>query len=120
MIDIFESLMDGKPEYPAAFQAARTFWATFFAEHDHDDNAGLKTAIEDAQTSFQWAMEEVGLIPPFAKSIMALTCVCALYEDGFEDREYAKRVIDAFKSSKSLSLGIGSSAEEVERLYGLS
>lgn len=119
MIDMIESLMKGEPQYAAALRVAKTFWDEFFAEHAADDASSLQKAIESAQVRFQWALEEVGLIAPFAKSIMALTCIASLYDDGFEDRVLANRVVNALVTSKSLSLGIGSSATEVAALYDL-
>jgi hypothetical protein len=119
MIDVIEGLMSGSSVYPAAFARAKMFWIEFFATHSGDSASDLQDAIEGEQISFQWAMEEVGLLPPLAKQIMAVTCVGSLYEDGFADRELAKRVAQAMITSKSLSLGIASSAEEVARFYDL-
>ena len=119
MIDMIESLMKGEPQYPAALKAAKVFWDDFFAEHAGDDDEALQAAIDAAQMRFQWAVEKAGLTSPFAKSIMALTCVASMYNDGFEDQGLAKRVIAAMVRSKSLSLGIGSSAKEVAVLYDL-
>lgn len=50
---------------------------------------------------------------------MAVTCVGSLYNDGFAHPELARRVVRAMSTSRSLSLGIGTSAEEVGRLYDL-
>ncbi|GGE98152.1 hypothetical protein [Sphingomonas prati] len=119
MIDVFEALLKGDATYPAAFMRAKVFWDEFFAEHSGVGDAELKTAVEGAQIPFQWAMEEVGLTAPFAKGIMAVTCVGSLYDDGFAAPELAARVVEAMRTSRSLSLGIGSSAEEVSRLYQL-
>lgn len=119
MIDVIEGLLIGSSPYPAAFERAKTFWGDFFANHASDAEGDLQKAIEDEQIAFQWAMEKVGLIPPLAKSIMAVTCVGSLYEDGFADRDLAERVVRVMRSSTSLSLGIPRSAEEVGRLYDL-
>lgn len=119
MIDIIESLLGGNSPYPAAFARAKIFWDDFFATHANDPEPDLQKAIEAQQIKFQWAMEEVGLIPPFAKAIMALTCIGSLYEDGFANPALAERVVRVMGSSKSLSVGIPSSAEEAGRLYNL-
>ncbi|MVA12971.1 hypothetical protein GOZ78_23490 [Agrobacterium vitis] len=119
MIDVIESLLAGDSPYPAAFARAKNFWGGFFSTHAADSEPDLQKAIEAQQIKFQWAMEEAGLIPPFAKAIMAITCVGSLYEDGFADRSLAERVVRVMSSSKSLSIGIPSSAEEVGRLYDL-
>lgn len=119
MIDAIEGLMSGSSPYPTAFARAKTFWDAFFATHADDDADDLQRAIEDEQVAFQWAMEDVGLIPPLAKSIMAVTCVGSLYQDGFADRHLAERVVEAMRTSKSLSHGIPTDAEELGRLYDL-
>lgn len=119
MIDLIEGLLKGASPYPAAFVRAKKFWDEFFAEHASDDAETLQKAIEDEQISFQWAMEEVGLIPPLAKDIMAVTCVGSLYNDGFVDPDLASRVVVAMSTSGSLSSGIPSSAADVGRLYEL-
>jgi hypothetical protein len=119
MIDVIEGLLKGDAIYPAAFKRAKAFWDEFFAEHANDPEDRLQYAIEGSQIPFQWAMEETGLVAPLAKDIMAVTCVGSLYNDGFADPELARRVVRAMSTSRSLSLGIGSSAEEVGRLYDL-
>uniref|UniRef100_UPI0035CA2FB1 hypothetical protein n=1 Tax=uncultured Sphingomonas sp. TaxID=158754 RepID=UPI0035CA2FB1 len=119
MIDVIEGLLSGNSLYPAAFAKAKIFWDDFFASHADDSDRDLQKAIEDEQMSFQWAVEEVGLTSPFAKEIMAVTCIGSLYEDGFADRALAERAVRAMITSKSLSMGIPSSAEEVRRLYDL-
>lgn len=78
MIDLKEGLLKGQSVYPAAFVRAKKFWDEFFVAHASDDVETLQKAIEDAQTSFQWAVEEVGLIAPMAKDIMAVTCIDSL------------------------------------------
>ncbi len=120
MIDVIESLMKGEHEYPRAFAAALPFWQTFYSEHENADDDALQHAIDNAQLRFQWEMEEkAGLTPPFAKSIMALTAVGALYKDGFEDEAFARRVLDRFVGSTSLSVDVKSAAREAARLYSL-
>lgn len=119
MLDMIEALMDGDTKYLFALKEAKVFWAEFFSEHASDDDETLMKAIEAAQTSFQWAVEKSGLTAPFAKGIMALTCIASLYHDGFEDQDLAARAIKAMMDSKMLSTGIGSSAKEVAVLYGL-
>lgn len=119
MIDVIESLLKGDNTYPAAFKRAKKFWDEFFVGHANDSLTDLQSAIESEQSPFQWAMEEVGLISPLAKDIMAITCVGSLYDDGFTNPALARRVVDAMRTSRSLSMGIGSSAEAVGRLYDL-
>jgi hypothetical protein len=121
IVDVIESMMDGSDEYPRAFRAARTFWSEFFDEHADDGDAALSAAIDAAQMPFQWLMEkEAGLSPPLAKSIMALTAIGHLYQDGFEDSgDLARRVIAGFAGSSTLSGGVKSAAVDVADLYDL-
>ena len=119
MIDVIEGLLSGNSLYPSAFARAKIFWDEFFATHADDGDRDLQKAIEDAQVSFQWAVEEVGLRSPFAKEIMAVTCIGSLYQDGFADLALAERAVRAMTTSKSLSMGIPNSAEEVRQLYDL-
>ena len=118
VIDIIESLLAGNPEYPAAFRAAKAFWDDFFAVHADDPDDELRTALEGAQIPFQWKVEEVGLIQPFAKQIFLLTCVGSLYNDGFEDEGLPRRVIEAARTS-SMSSEIANAADNVAQMYGL-
>jgi len=119
MIDVIEGLLKGDGQYPAAFQRAKIFWDDFFSKHANDSEEQLKSAIEDAQLPFQWEVEKVGLVAPLAKSIMAVTCIGSLYNDGFDDPELARRVVRAMSSSRRLSLGIGSDAIKVGKMYDL-
>lgn len=120
MLDIIESLMKGENSYPRAFAAAQAFWADFYAQHQGDDDRALRKAIDHAQIQFQWEMEnKAGLTPPFAKGIMPLTAIGALYRDGFEDPDFAKRVVQAFVSSTTLSLEVKSEAEKAAKMYFL-
>jgi hypothetical protein len=119
MIDVIEGLLKGDSRYPAAFRLAKVFWDDFFSKHAHDTEEQLKSAIEDAQIPFQWEVEKAGLVAPLAKSVMAVTCIGSLYNDGFDDPELAKRVVRAMSSSRRLSLGIGGDADEVGKMYDL-
>ncbi|MGO7955550.1 hypothetical protein [Rhizobium leguminosarum] len=120
MIDIVESLLNGEAKFPAAFKAAKSYWDSFFSEHEDDDDRQLAIALDQAQGSFQWAMEDVGLEKPFAKSIMALTCIGSLYRDGFEDRaDLAQRLASIFVNSRDLSLSARGPATQVAALYSL-
>ncbi len=121
IVDVIESMMAGSDEYPRAFRSAQAFWSEFFEEHAEDDAAALSDAIDEAQMPFQWRMEEeAGLSAPFAKTIMALTAIGSLYQDGFDDnRDLAGRVIAAFVGSSSLSSDVKTSASDVARLYDL-
>lgn len=119
MLDVIESLMNGQTIYPNAFVTARPFWQNFYAQHQRKSDADLQRAIESAQLPFQWEVEKVGLEAPYAKSIMALTAIAALYNDGFEDEVLPRRVLRAFINSKSLSTGVIGAAKEVARLYRL-
>ena len=120
MLDIIESLMNGKDNYPRAFAAAQVFWADFYTQHENDDDGAFQAAIDNAQISFQWEMEKkADLVPPFAKSIMPLTAIGALYQDGFENPDFAKRVVKAFVNSKTLSIEVKSGAERVAEMYYL-
>lgn len=121
LVDVIESMMLAKDEYPKAFKSAPAFWSSFFEKHSDDDDAELAEAIDDAQIDFQWRMEEdAGLVPPFAKAIMALTAIASLYHDGFEDnRGLAERVIAAFIGSSSLSIDVKTAARDVAQMYSL-
>lgn len=119
MIDLIEALMRGDTVYPRAFAAALPFWQRFYKEHEGASDADLQRAIEEAQIAFQWAVEEVGMLAPHAKSIMAVTAIGTLYNDGFEDEALARRVIAAFLGSSSLSTGVIGAAREVAHLYRL-
>lgn len=120
MIDVIESLMKGEDAYPRAFATAQRFWGQFYSEHGDAGDTELQKAIESAQMPFQWRLEkEAGLAAPFAKSIMALTAIGALYRDGFEDEKLAKRVVQIFITSSTLSGGVKSAAKEVAAMYGL-
>lgn len=120
MIDVIESLMQGEDQYPRAFAAALPFWRDFYNEHEGADPAGLQDAIDESQTSFEWKMNETaGLTRPFAKSIMAITAIGALYRDGFEDEDFARRVVQCFIGSDRLSVDVKSQAARVKTMYGL-
>lgn len=112
--------MNGKDNYPRAFAAAQFFWTDFYTQHENDDDDAFQAAIDNAQISFQWEMEKkADLVPPFAKSIMPLTAIGALYQDGFENPDFAKRVVKAFVNSKTLSIEVKSGAEKVAEMYYL-
>lgn len=121
LVDVIESMMLGRDEYPKAFKSAQDFWAEFFDEHAEDDAADLAEAVDHAQTDFVWRIEsDAGLVPPFAKSIMALTAIGSLYRAGFEDnRDLAERVIEAFVGSSSLSIDVKAAARDVAQMYSL-
>jgi len=121
LVDVVESLMKGEGDYPKAFVAAQQFWESFYVENGDASDAELQRAIDDAQMPFQWKLEkEAGLLAPFAKSIMALTAIGALYRDGFEDEGFAKRVLRCFRTSTTLSGGVKSAAKDVAEMYSLS
>ena len=69
--------------------------------------------------AFEWALADVGLTRPFAKSLFALTCVGSLYDDGFDDPALAERVLLAISTSRSLSVEIKGAAADVAKLYPL-
>ncbi len=119
MIDMIESIMKGENQYPEALKLSKVFWDKFFEKHADDDEASLQKAIDESQTDFQWAVEKAGLKPPFAKSILVLTCIASLYNDGFENPEFAKRVLKAVKTSTTLSIEVKGSAKHVEAFYSL-
>ena len=121
IVDVIESMMDGSDEYPRAFRAARSFWSEFFVDHTGDNDLEFSAAIDAAQMPFQWSMEkDAGLTAPFAKSIMALTAIGHLYNDGFEDGgDLARRVIAAFVGSSTLSGGVKETADDVAERYDL-
>lgn len=121
IVDVIESMMGGSDEYPRAFRSAQAFWTEFFEEHAEDDGAALAEGIDCAQMPFLRQMrKDADLSAPFAKSIMALTAIGSLYNDGFEDnRDLAERAIAAFVGSSSLSGGVKSAAADVARFYDL-
>ena len=119
LLDVFESLLKGERKYPAAFQQAKLFWTSFFDQHAANSDSDLADALDKAQMAFQWKMEEVGLEKPLAKDLMALTCIGSLYNDGFDDRSLAVRVINILENNRSISLSVRGPATEVKALYGL-
>ena len=120
LVDALESMMRGEDGYPRAFAAAKTFWDIFYAEHDEENDAELRSAVDQAQLHFEHEVGDAsGLTRPFVKSIMLLTAVAALYNDGFENPDLVKRVLKAFASSTSLSIDVKSHAKAVAAMYGL-
>ncbi|MBI0435777.1 MULTISPECIES: hypothetical protein [Acetobacterales] len=119
MLDVIGSLMKGEDKYPRAFAAANEFWSEIFVVQRDGDDATLQAAIDGSQTSFEWRMSDVGVSRPSAKSIMAVTAIGALYRDGFEDEEFAKRVIRSFVASSRLSLEVKASARDTMTMYSL-
>jgi hypothetical protein len=120
MIDVIESLMKGDSEYPRAFAAALPFWRAFYNRHYGTDQGALQQAIDAAQIPFEREMQtKSGLTRPFAKSIMVLTAIGALYDDGFEDEAFTRLVLDCFANSTSLSNEVKSSTWDIARLYQL-
>jgi hypothetical protein len=119
LVDVVESLMKGERLYPEAFAVAQGFWDSFYREHYHDNDEALQEAVDDAQLPFQWEVEKVGLVAPLAKSIMPITALGALYRDGFDDESFARRLLQRFVDSTSLSLGVKSAAQVAAKMYGL-
>jgi hypothetical protein len=92
--------MNGNSER-TLLQLARVkeFWDEFLPVHQKDSVADLAKALSQAQTNFE--IKCFDWDRGTAKELMAVTCLTALYEDqsGFRDREYAKRLISAFRES---------------------
>lgn len=115
-----ESMMRGEDGYPRAFAAAKVFWDAFYVQHDEENEAELRSAVDRAQIQFEHEVGNAsGLARPFIKSIMLLTAVAALYNDGFANPGLVKRVLKAFASSASLSIDVKSHAKAVAAMYSL-
>jgi hypothetical protein len=100
MITVIKKLMDGDTtRLLPQFVRAKAFWEEFLPTHRDDDIATLAKALGDAQGTFEIKCfdNDRGT----AKSVMALTCLAALYDEqaGFSNRRYAQRLVKAFEQS---------------------
>jgi hypothetical protein len=119
MINAIESVLRGDPTYPAAFKRANRFWREFFAQRAGEADDALQRAIESAQKRFQQAMAESGLAARQADEIMAMSCLGALYDDGFANPELARRVVNTIRTSNVLSPCIRRSINEARQIFDL-
>lgn len=100
MITVIKKLLDGETaRLLPQFTRAKAFWEEFLPAHQDDDIKTLAKALSDAQTTFEITCfdNDRGT----AKSVTALTCLATLYDegDGFDNRSYAQRLVEAFEQS---------------------
>jgi len=116
MSTVIERLMDGDQKIVQQCVAAKKYWEAFFKE-----NPGLST--EQLAQKLDWALFSFkrlfGDDYPFAKEMMPVTCLGALYNDGFEDEALAMRVVAAFEQSSLPSEVKGAYLRDAKKYYGL-
>ena len=119
MIPAIDRLSAGDTSVVDAFVKAREFWKVFFEAHKQENVEDLANSLSNAQAAFEHLLD---LDRYLAKSIMAVTCLGALYDDvnGFGNNgDLAHRIVDAFRKS-SVSLEVKFSALDcAETLYHL-
>jgi hypothetical protein len=100
MIETIKRLMKGDKTVADSFKKADGFWKHFFEVHGHESSeADLARALGNSQLQFEMMLD---MNRAFAKSMMPITCLAALYQEriGFdENRRLAIKVVNAFRQS---------------------
>lgn len=118
--DIISRLMNGEHQVCDQFARAKTFWDAFYEDHSTDSVQDLSECLFTAQRRFynQVAPDNY----PFAKALMPLTAIAALYDDatGFEENvELAQRIVRAFRASMVSVEVKGAYLRSTLKIYGL-
>jgi predicted HicB family RNase H-like nuclease len=97
---LVQKLLDGDKKLAVLFQNAKTFWKDFFKKNSQRPVAAIAKGLGLEQHAFEAIFEE-DYGRNFAKEMMPLTCLGSLYDEhvGFENRQLAKKVVEAFRES---------------------